>query len=127
MLDAWHLWGGGLRLSATGDLLTVEGPELGRQRVIRRLLSNPGGGDAAPDLLFHPEYGGGLPAKVGETTSPAVIGTAVRRQLFLEAAVAREPPPQVRAVPVFGGVNVRVSYTDAETGEAAVAGFTVEG
>lgn len=118
-MDAYHVWGQDLALSATGDLLGVQGAEAGRQRVIRRLLSNPG------DLLFHPEYGAGLPRRVGDPRDVAAIRAAVLRQMFAEAAVARSPAPVVEAEPIVGGVTVSIRYADADTAEPQPIAFTV--
>lgn len=120
MADLYSEWGSELVLSASGDLLLATGAEAGRQRVLRRLLTNPG------DYIWHVEYGAGLPREIGETTRAAQIEAKVRRQMFLEPAVVREPPPKVQVSTFFGGVTVNVSYTDAVTGDPVVLGFTVE-
>jgi hypothetical protein len=125
MADLHHLIGSDLMLSATGDLLLVDGSEMGRQRVLRRLLSNAATDDAVGDLLFEPGYGAGLPRRIGTTNSANTIGAVVRRQLFSEGAVSQEPPPDVRIVPFFGGMSIHVTYADAETGDAMIAGFNV--
>jgi hypothetical protein len=104
----------------------VDGSEKGRQRLLRRLFSNPGTEDAPGDLLFDPEYGAGLPRRIGSTTNPQTLGAIIRRQLFLEAAVNQEPPPEVRVIPFFGGVTAHITYQDAETGAAMSAGFNIE-
>lgn len=120
MADLSHVWSNDLSLSASGDLLLVDGPEAGRQRVIRRLLSNPG------DLLFHATYGAGLPQEVGNATTSLAVEAVVRRQMFTEPVVSQEPPPVVQATPILGGVVVRISYVDRVTSEPVPIGFTVE-
>jgi hypothetical protein len=120
MPDIAHIWGGDLSLNPTGDLLSVSGPEAGRQRIIRRLFSNQG------DLLFHPEYGAGLPRRVGDNRDEAALRAVVLRQIFAEAAVARSPEPQVTATPIPNGVVLRILYADGDTGEAQPIGMTVE-
>lgn len=121
MADISHQWGEDIRLGATDDLLLATGSEETRQRVLRRLLSNE------MDLLFHPTYGAGLPRKVGETTKAANLEPTIRRQMFSEAGVQQEPPPNIKATPFFGGVTVAISYQDAVTQEAVGIGFTIEG
>jgi len=120
MADLHLIWGGALALDATGDLLLVSGSEEGRQRVLRRLLSNPA------DLLFHPEYGAGLPAKVGQTTKAADLHATVRRQMFHEAVVQQDPPPAVTVQHGYLATTIAIQYTDAETGQPVGIGFTVE-
>ena len=53
--DFDQLWGDDLTLTATGQVALVDGTPKGEQRVLRRLLTNPG------DYIWHPEYGAGLP------------------------------------------------------------------
>lgn len=118
--DLHHIWSEDIRLSATGDLLLVGHTELSRQRVLRRLLTNPG------DLIFHLDYGAGLPSQIGETTSSSGVETIVRRQMFREDAVSQDPPPDVKANPILGGVTIWISYVDSEHGNPASIGFTVE-
>lgn len=120
MADVSHVWGGDIALSSSGDLLLAEGSEAGRQRVLRRLLSNQA------DLLFHLEYGAGLPKQVGEVTSPATLESIVRTQMLDEAVVESDPPPVVSVSPVFGGVTIQITYQDAVTGTSVALGFTVE-
>ena len=126
MADAAHLWGNDLSISATGDLALSEGSAHTVERLYRRLLSNPAADGIAGDLVFNPTYGAGLPRRIGTTTGVAAIEAIVRSQLFQEASVAQEPQPVVIASPIFGGVSIRVTYTDRETGETAAAGFSVE-
>jgi hypothetical protein len=120
MPDVWHVWGADLRLGPTGDLLGVTGSEAVRQRVLRRILSNPG------DLMFTPDYGAGLPAKVGSLLDRDALSGAVRQQISAEAAVSRDPPAEVTATPFPHGVSVVIRYRDAVTGEAAQLGFDVD-
>lgn len=119
MPDVWHLWGSDLTLSATGDLLAVDGSEMGRQRVLRRLLTNPG------DLIFNPDYGAGMPARVGSLLDLPELDAAARQQMNAEAAVAQDPPPEVGATAFPGGVSLVIRYRDADTGTPATLGFDV--
>lgn len=119
MNDIDHFIGGDLGLSATGDLL-VDGATLtGQQRVLRRLITNPG------DYPWHLEYGAGLPREVGALTDVPRLTSLIRSQILLEAAVARTPDPIVQVTPIQSGVTVKVQYTDAETGENVSLNFDV--
>lgn len=120
MADLANEWGSDLSLSSTGDLLLVSGSAAGRERVLRRLLTNPG------DYIWDVGYGAGLPRQIGETTQSATIEANVRLQLFAEPAVSQDPPPMVSASPILGGVAVHVTYRDADTGEPVALGFSVE-
>lgn len=107
-VDLWHEFGGDLRLSATGDLLSVQGGTAGTQRVLRRLLT------AAGDYVWHPRYGAGLPAMVGQPTDPRRITAVIRRQIAREARVAATPAPTIEVQADLGGtVSMTVRYADA--------------
>jgi hypothetical protein len=120
MPDLSHLYGNDLVVAAGGDLATVDTTILGQQRVLRRLLTNPG------DYLWNASYGAGLAQFVGSPASSARIRSVIRSQIFQEAAVARTPEPviDVQASP-NGTVTALVSYADSTTGETQVLSFTV--
>lgn len=120
MADISHVWGSDLALSSTGDLLLAEGSEAGRQRVLRRLLSNPA------DLLYHLAYGAGLPRQIGEVTDPLVLEGIVRTQMLDEPVVVQDPPPGVTIARIFGGVTIGIGYQDEVTGAPVALAFTVE-
>ncbi len=112
MADLDHAWAGDVAAGPTGDLATVEGGPLGTQRVLRRLLTNPG------DYVWHPEYGAGLGRFVGRPSDPRGIAALVRAQMLREPAVARAPEPVILVQSDAGGtLAVQVRYADAETAE----------
>jgi len=120
MPDLSASWGADLSVGPTGDLATVDGIDLATQRVIRRLLTNPG------DLWFHPEYGAGLPALIGQAVPVAKITGLIRSQLFLEASVARDPDPVISVTPYpSGAFAVSITYWAASNGAPQLLAFTV--
>jgi hypothetical protein len=119
MYDLYHFTGGDLDGSSTGDLRTPSGGERGKQRILRRLLTNPG------DYVFHPEYGAGLGKKVGETVKPGEWKSLISGQMLLEESVSSQPPPVVRLALIEGGVSVSLAYTDAMTGSPETLSFDV--
>lgn len=122
MADIWHQFGADLAVGPTGDLLPVDGALLGQQRVLRRLLTNPG------DYIWHPQYGAGLARFVGQPAAPAAIAAVVRSQMYREAAVARSPEPVIDVAADQGGtVYVHVRYADAPSGATQVLAFAVTG
>ncbi len=122
MADAWHLFGGDLSVVASGDVAVIDGATEGQQRVLRRLLTNPG------DYLWHPTYGAGLGQFVGLPTDTARIEGVIRGQIFREAAVARTPEPVIAVEGAANGsVYVTIQYADATTGETQLLDFTVGG
>ena len=84
MPDLSHTFGGDVQVSANGDLLTASSLNLSQQRILRRLMTNPG------DYIWQPSYGAGLAQFVGSPASAAQIRAVVRSQIFKEAAVARQ-------------------------------------
>lgn len=122
MPDLSHLWGSDVAVGPTGDLLLVADPSLGQQRVLRRLLTNPG------DYIWQPDYGAGLARFVGQPEQTGAIRAVVRSQIFQEAAVARTPEPLIDVqFDVSGSVYVQIRYVDATYGQTQVLSFSVNG
>lgn len=119
--DASHYWGGDLSasLSPTGDVLAASGTTRGQQRVLRRLLTNPG------DYAFHPTYGAGLPGYVGSNATVDAIKALIRGQMLLEDAVSQVPAPVINVSKVANGLSVQVSYNDAPSGQPVTLSFSV--
>ncbi len=113
MSDLHHAWAGDLSAGPTGDLATVSGPALGTERVLRRLLTNPG------DYIWQPGYGAGLARFVGQPADPAAIRALIREQMAREPAVAPVPEPVIDVQSDPGGtLSVQVRYADADTADA---------
>ena len=119
MPDVFHQYGSDLVIGPSGDLATVDDNLLGQQRVLRRLLTNPG------DYLWNPTYGAGLGQFVGQPANAARIRSVIRSQIFQESAVAVSPAP---VVDVQGGTNgniaVQIQYSDSTSGKTQVLSFT---
>lgn len=120
MSDVFHQYGADLLIGPSGDLATVDTVQLGQQRVLRRLLTNPG------DYLWNPGYGAGLAQFVGQPVNAARVRSVIRSQIFQESTVAQSPEPtiDVQAQP-NGAVTVQISYADSTTGSTQVLSFTV--
>jgi hypothetical protein len=118
-VDIDHDFGADLGLSATGDLARVNLVERSQQRVLRRLLTNPG------DYLMHPTYGAGLPAKVGSTIDIASTTALIKGQMLLEASVMQNPPPSVTVAEIENGMAVAIAYSVAPDATPAVLSFSV--
>ena len=112
-------------IGATGDIGTVAGPLLGQQRVLRRLLTNPG------DYIWQLDYGAGLARFIGQPINPLQIRAVIRSQIFKEATVARQPEPlidvQVSPGGAPGSVYVHIRYADTDSSETQVISFSVSG
>lgn len=120
--DAWSEFGNDLQLSGTSDLRLVSGSDFSEQRVIRRLFTNP------VDYCWHPTYGAGLPAYVGQALSTSVydqIQSTITSQIFLESSVAQNPAPQMTFQTIQNGLYVQINYTMAVTQQPIVITFPV--
>lgn len=118
-------WGSDLGITATGDLATIGGEAGATQRIIRRLLTNPG------DYIWNQAYGAGLAGFVGGTTVGGRIEAVIRAQMLLEPSVARIPAPKIAAMSrdsrVTGAFAVGIHYTNAMTGQPSSVVVPVTG
>ncbi|QBR52707.1 phage tail protein [Erwinia sp. QL-Z3] len=119
MYDIYHYVGGELSTSPAGDLRPVTGTERGKQRILRRLMTNPG------DYVFHPDYGAGLGKKVGQNVNLNEWKALISGQVQLEESVASNPAPSVSISLVDGGVCVTISYTDSTSNTPETLSFDV--
>ena len=120
--DINHYWGGDLAPGITGDLLTADGATRGQQRILRRLLTNPG------DYVFQPNYGAGLPQYVGRLLDVGKLTALIRSHILLEESVAKNPAPQITVQQMttdLTGLSVRIYYYDAGTNSPVVLSFNV--
>jgi hypothetical protein len=121
--DIDHYWGSDISSTPAGDLAVVQTTKRGVQRVLRRLMTNPG------EYIFHPTYGAGLPRKIGKLVNIPEITALIRSQMLLESVVARSPAPivNVSIIPnsLGGGIAVAATYTDAYTGQTVPLNFNV--
>ncbi|WP_297490619.1 hypothetical protein [Acidocella sp.] len=120
MVDLALQFGGDLGVGPTGDLALADMGALTQQRVLRRLLTNPG------DYIWQLSYGAGLGQFVGQPDAPAAIAGVARAQLLREVQVAASPPPAVTAVAARDGtVTATLSYADTATGQVSTLSFSV--
>jgi phage baseplate assembly protein W len=119
MADVAHYFSADIQQSATGDLLAVDGLAESQQRVLRRLLTNPG------DYIWQLDYGAGLPRFIGQPIDQAALTSLIKTQMYLEPSVARSPEPVVQLTPIANGVSARIQYVEVESGQPTVLSFTV--
>lgn len=120
MTEVWLDWRSDFGLDNTGDLALADGDDEGRQRLERRLFTPQQG------YVWHPEYGAGLPQRIGDPYTVNQIKSVVASQIGMEAAVAPYPPPQL-TVDVSpnqpDAVMIGIQYWDAVSGVAV--SFTI--
>jgi phage baseplate assembly protein W len=120
MADLALQFGGDLAVGPTGDLALADGATLTQQRVLRRLLTNPG------DYIWQLSYGAGLAQFIGQPGAPAAISGVARMQMQLERAVAVAPAPMVTAVAgVDGTVTLSLNYTNADSEQTSLLSFSL--
>lgn len=120
MTDVSLEWHDDFQPDSTGDLQTVDGDDETRQRLERRLFT------AEKGYVWHPDYGAGLPQKIGSVLSVEQVQSVVVSQVALEASVAPSPPVQI-SVGNPGTradiVAIGIAYTSAVTGKSV--SFTI--
>lgn len=119
MSDLNHYIGGDLGISPTGDLAIASDSLEGQQRVLRRLITNPGG------YIWHMGYGAGLPGEIGKTIDVRRVQGIVRSNIFNEDIVARLPDPLIGVTPITGGASLRIQYTDTATNKPVSLNFDI--
>ena len=121
MADLSLEWQGDFEVDATGDLLVVDSDTETRQRLERRLFT------ALRGYIWHPNYGAGLPQKIGSTLSVSQIESIVASQLALEASVATNPPATLTVSSSPNqpdAIMIGIQYFDSLTGTAVSFNIT---
>lgn len=125
MSDISHQWGSDLEVGPTGDLLLAAGQDLGQQRILRRLLTNPGG------YLWHVDYGAGLGAFVGEPSAADQVESIIVTQMANEPSASTSPEPIVEVSSTnsqgAGVIGVEVKYESVDGQGTQVLKFIVPG
>jgi hypothetical protein len=111
------MWGADLTLTPSGDLNVVDGDDLTRERLLRRLMTVVRG------YIFHPTYGAGVPQRIGDTLDVNVIMGVISSQVRKEATVATTPAPIIVVTPILNGVSVSIKYRSAITGQQVALAF----
>lgn len=119
MTDASQYYSSDLDLSAVGDLLAVDSLEYSKQRILRRLLTNPG------DYIWQPTYGAGIPSYIGKTLDVPAITGLIKAQMYQEASVSHNPEPQISVQTIPGGIAAQIQYTEQDSGFPTTLSFTV--
>ena len=116
-------WQSDLSVGPTGDIAVLPVETEVQQRIVRRLLTSPGG------YIWHIDYGAGLGNYVGQPYSKTLIEGTVLNQLQNEVLVETSPSPSVRiSQPIsesFSGTVVTIQYqiVGAPSGNSVVLGL----
>ena len=122
LYDVDHTWGEDIQVSNTGDLNLVTDTDRGKQRILRRVLTNPG------DYVFENDYGGGLLQDIGCITDAEAIESRIQSQVLMEDAVAPTPAPTVAVDSSISGydasaIELTISYQDQPSNAPTVLAF----
>lgn len=118
MADIAHYIGSDISILSNGQFEIAFDAVEGQQRVLRRLLTNPG------DYPFELSYGAGLAAFLGQATSKPRISARISSQMLLERAVMQSPPPTVDVQ--VGNDNIviaNIQYVDRNSGDTSSVEF----
>jgi hypothetical protein len=127
LMDIAHWWGNDINAASNADVSVVGGDLRVRQRILRRLMTNPADtvNNLPPDYILHPTYGAGLPRYVGSLVTAEEIEAVCIGQTALEDGVAASPPPTAQVQLIPDGMVVTIGYTDSVTGQPVVLSFNV--
>lgn len=126
-------WGGDFTYDATGDLVLATGDNAIRERLIRMILTSPnlvvdGVAIGFADDIYHPTWGAGLRAQVGETmnaTQQNALAGRIRQQLAADASVATSPPPSVAYSTSGNAMFLKVTYYDTNGQKQVLPTFSL--
>jgi hypothetical protein len=116
-MEIYQDFGNDLVVNQNGDLQVADGTTLSNQRVVRRLLTNPG------TYLWNPNYGAGLPQFIGDLNSSdnyQKIKGRITSQMYLEDSVSQVPPPDIELTSITNQLNGTINYTNSITNTQAV-------
>lgn len=122
MAEVYLEWRDDFQIAPNGDLATCDADVETRQRLERRLFTPQQG------YVWHPDYGAGLPQRIGAPYTVNQIRAIVSSQVYAEASVAPSPPAQI-GIDVSPNqldlVGINIKYWDAVTGVAVSFVITV--
>lgn len=141
MADLFHYWGEDLQPSASGDLLlvqaldpnnaaTLSGNDEATQRIYRRIMTDSEDNDKSDsgEYIFEPNYGGGIPGKIGARINVPAWTGLFRAQMAQETAVSQSPQPQVTmSTTGVGAVQAVIQYMNIGTGTSVSLTFDPTG
>jgi nucleoid-associated protein YgaU len=118
--DIDHWVGDDIALDNHNDLATADSGAKAKQRILRRLLTNPG------SYKWHPAYGAGVLQHVGDTDRnlKAIEGLIIS-QVHMGQGVAQTPPATVTFDISGDTVTANIQYTDQESNSRQFISFTV--
>jgi hypothetical protein len=130
-MDIYHFWGSDITVAASGDLLLAGSSDTTQQQILRALLTNPALADragnpvATADYSDHPDFGAGLPRRVGSTLNVQELRAIILSVVVSFPSVASDPAPTIDVVPFNDGATINIQYADTITGETEFLSFDI--
>jgi phage baseplate assembly protein W len=113
-----HICGFDLTISS-GTIAVVAGAEEVRQRLLRRLCTNPG------DYIWQANFGAGLPAMIGDPMDVERIRGVIAAQIIQDPGVDSTEPVSVNIlVGSDGRYDCSIAYVDAQNATTQTIGFS---
>ena len=130
-VDLYLEWNGDIIITPNGSLLLANGWDLVRQRILRNLITNsaqvlPDNSTTPPDYVFHPNFGIGVGAMVGQNPNKDYqqrLISKINRAVLSDSAVDPTNPPTVKFSSPSPGtwvVNITVVLSNGQAGQISV-------
>lgn len=120
--DVDHNYGEDISLTSLNDIAHSSGLIRSQQRVLRRLLTNPG------DYIWHSNYGAGLAKYIGQSLNTErfdEIKSTIISQIFLEDSVSKETQPEIFIQTIQGGIFIQINYIESVSKNPIVLSFNL--
>jgi hypothetical protein len=126
-------WNGDFLITPSGSLQTAVGWTAFRQRVVRRIITNPAqelpdGTYTPPDYVFNPQFGVGLGSLVDQPFDAAGLADVERRVslgVLADAETLTSVPPNIifqQPTPAELNIFVSTSTVSGQSGTIAIGG-----
>lgn len=121
-MDIYHYFSGDTSSDGVGGLLSADGVTESQQRIIRRVLTNPG------DYIYDPSYGIGAGVYVGATTAElGGLKSRISNQILQEPSVSPSPAPEVTLKSDLGVLYISIKYMDVPSNTTQLLLFNTMG
>lgn len=118
-MDIDHYFSADASPDLTGGATIAAGLTASQQRIIRRVLTNPG------DYTANPDYGAGAGRFVGTTPQGLnQLKTLISSQILLEPSVAPYPFPKVELKTNYEMLYITIEYVDVPTNTTQLLAFS---
>lgn len=129
----WLNWNQDFLLTPSGSIQTAQGWDSFRQRIVRRMITNPAqtlpsGITTPPDYIYNPSFGCGLGSEVdqpGDADSLAVIERKISLGVLQDPETDTTVPPNIvfkQPTPSQLNIFISVQTVSGQAGTIALQG-----